>query len=418
MVKILRVAICLMLIVCILAMSLSVFADNEPEPTPTVPPQLDPENPVTLQLEMASMYVWKMLDSWGIKVDVTNWLNGTDDVLAWVKQMMIDYAVDVGVTVGQWIAPWLFNEDIWGNLMANDRALNDVEDFANWLIAKFSLSDNQNKTIIAEGSTISDGGYVIYKLPITLVSQNTSNRMEFTRITADANAYVLFRKISDSYGNVQNDFMALSETYGTQITSQVINNSTGSAGTLYTNTCTNSNSNGTIYYSWAVYSFFSHSNNYPGNGYPLTGYQVYSDSKQTIQNNLNGKVIQSVDTGVSIITGVIYLPDDSPDYTEGDSLIIIDGEPQYQIVDWSEVTVDNLPAVITRNSIPDIGNDLENPGFSVPWQAINGLIQYVAAPAGAIMAMVNEAPVEGVIMLYALIGGILIFGMIRIMREH
>lgn len=399
-----RVIICVMLIMSVFAMSISVFAENEPEPTPTVPPQLDPNNPVTLQLEMASMYIWKMLDSWGIRVEASDWWNATDDVLAWIKQMMIDFAIDSGVTVGQMIAPWLFNEDIWGNLIANDRAVSDINDFAVWLIAELGLTDN-NEIYINPIYTV--GGYYLYTTGVMYPAE-TSDGFESNLYTGiqknfqGGSAYYFKAKLTDynKWVSVMLDTdntAGMIQTYGFDGTMhQLGSNQWWGKGT--------SNNNGLYYLS---YDF-----PWVGNVQLLPTGKSYFEGTQDELNTFVRNALLQQEGNIAVVTSVIVLPSENPEYNEGDSLTIIDGIPEYEIIDWSgNVTVDNLPAIVSTDSI-------ENPHLEEAYRPIQGLIEYAKDGMSVGTALLYELPDEMVYMWYAVIASLVIWGMIKLMREH
>lgn len=418
--KILRVAICVMLIVGILAMSLSVFA-------------VDWGDRVVAQEYLWAYYIYQFLHSIGIDVTYQGILEYTDEVQDTIIDWVVNYIADLieadsqlsNYSIAQWIAPWQADYDYWGNLRFNSTMLEDMEDFADWLKSELSLIDN-NQIVVNPVYTL--GGYNLYNVNTWYVAEwrttSPANseymvwRINVENYTGDL--FVLPCEYTDSWGLVvMTDNGNI--TYNSQF--QIKYSSNMASETLFMGNGMGNPMTSNIYglKYWVLYGVRNQT--FP---LPAGGNRFVSDESMSGQlDNANSDLRQFMDVAkiqrigdVAIVTATIMPPSIDPSYTEGDGVTIINGVPEYGVINIDDVTVDNLPAVITQNNIPDIGNDGDNPGFSVPWQYINGLIEYVAAPAGAIMALVNEAPVEGVIMLYALIGGIIIFGMIRIMREH
>lgn len=411
--KTLRVAICIVLIVGVLAMSLSVFA-------------VDFTDRVNSYEYLWAYYIYQFLSSIGIDVTYRDIVGYTDEVQDTIIDWVVNYIADLieadsqpsNYTIAQWVAPWQAEYDYWGNLKYNSTMLEDMQDFAEWLKQKFSLVDN---TTVVINPVITLGNYQLYEPNKVYIAARYPNGTPLgiylsLQITTQAPYYFIYTLTDYDAGMPY--FCLLNNPLDQAFSI------TGEGNALRFSDDLNT---------WSLATTVSSGNS-------ATTFRGYTTgTTQYMSSSMNRQIPQdanvwvgtrrefaaflanaelNIEGDVKFVTSNIVLPEDNPSYTPGDGMTIIDGVPEYSVINIDNVTVDNLPAIITQGKIPDVSNDEENPGFSVPWQAINGLIQYVAAPAGAIMALVNEAPVEGVIMLYALIGGIIIFGMIRIMREH
>ena len=389
----------------VFAMSISVLAvDPSPMPTPNIP-GLPNE-------QLALYYIWLTLKAWGIDITVGEVSEYTDDVSAWLEQQVYDYLASLPsqTSFPQWVQPWMWGSDYWGFIQGNSSFLEDCQDFAEYLVIQFSLINNDVYTDYVNKVIVNGEEYPIYTINYRTTYNyrwyvtGATTTDEGLPITNDSYYYLATGYIAHLFFVPSNSnwyFDILDADYN-----RVYTNGIAWSGTA--------NDEFELQFYHNIYSAYS---DRPYALLKVNG--VNSGSDQGPAYFTTNEFYEYFMTGLSIKTTIIALPDDDPNYTQGDSIVIVDGEPTYVVVQWPEsVSVANLPAIITQQSIPDIGNDTENPGFSVPWQAINGLIQYVTIPAGAIISLVNEAPVEGVIMLYALIGGIIIFGMIRIMREH
>lgn len=144
----LRVTICVALVVSILAMSLSVFADEE-------------ENPLmTANDQTVAFLIWQLLQSWGIDVQFDNISEYTIEVQNEIQNWIWDYLDEQPSieSVLAWIADWYFMTDFWGNLVVNQSLLDDVQAFADWLEIKFNLSDNSEVIVNPEYTF---GGYTL-----------------------------------------------------------------------------------------------------------------------------------------------------------------------------------------------------------------------------------------------------------------
>ena len=120
------------------------------------------------------------------------------------------------------------------------------------------------------------------------------------------------------------------------------------------------NDDSTIYYDkWGYNTAIGNGPEYVN----LSQFEVY-DAASTVglnQNNFTREITTFFDDfntityenkSISILTRTINLPDNDPDYSQGDSITIVDNEPDYSIVDWDgSVNVSNLPSIISTGTI-------------------------------------------------------------------
>lgn len=93
-------------------------------------------------------------------------------------------------------------------------------------------------------------------------------------------------------------------------------------------------------------------------------------------------------------------------------MTIIDGQPDYSVIQFPDtISVDNLPAVVSTRKI-------ENPHLEDAYRPIQGLINYAKDGISVCTALLYELPDEMVYMWYGMIASIVIWGMIKLMREH
>lgn len=126
---------------------------------------------------------------------------------------------------------------------------------------------------------------------------------------------------------------------------------------------------------------------------------------------MNNATIENVGD-INIITADIILPIESPDYTNGDSITIIDGDPDYSIIEWDgEVTVSNLPAIVSTGTIND-------PGIGEFFGWIPTLVNTAKDSMEFFQQVIFMMPDQVLICMYAVLGAGVLFGILRLMREH
>lgn len=423
---------CVVLCIATLTFSISVFADDEPTPTPTAPPIEDLEyTPAeTLWQNAGVEALWILLNAWGIRITYGDTQEFTEEVRNTMENLVIEYldSLPSPMSIFSWCQPWLWSVDFWGNARFNESMLEDVESFANWLITKFSLVDDSqevlNPVYTANGAQLyesntyyrsesyeKDGiSYIAMSRSSDFQSSGTKTPYWFVLYnpTLDYWYFIFIRPVGSSY-ELPHYFLGLDIG--------------GNEGWISSDSR-----------SWDGITKFGYEfcfvNPYP-NGYsynnpnlPLnTTYLSFSNDGvgwnylYRFVNSLSEfNIVMEGDT--KIVTTAINLPAENPDYTAGDSVTIVDGQPVYVTIDWSsEVTVSNLPAIVSTGSIPVPGDTL-NPGMISAYRPISSFINMASDTMRLMTGIIYEFPEEVIIPIYAIMGGMILFGVIKLMREH
>lgn len=409
-----KLVVSLLLAISLLSCSFSVYAVEG-----TAPPVGDNWLLVSND-ETAAFLVWQLLQSWGIDIQYQNISQWTGDVQDLIQNWIYDFLGDQPSieSVGAWIADWLFGTDFWGNLVVNQTLLEDVQDFADWLVDKYDLTDNSTEII---DPVYTASGYTFYQTDtwynaILANGEIPDNVRAFNFITTQGNVsgYIIVR-------NTEYEFNQ-SSGWGVVALSNINPNGTTYLKRTYSlsdgtqqSTTTLSFSSFTLssqgwYYRWRQGALT------PDYGTDQTAIvkpygSYFEGTGQEIVNFLNN--ITVVTQGdIKFVISIINLPDTDPAYTPGDSLTIIDGQPDYSEVDWDgTVTVGNLPAIISTGS-------LENPEIDQIFTNIPPLVEEAGNSMEIFRQIIFRMPDGVLIALYALLSAGVIFGLLRIMREH
>lgn len=387
----------------VLAMSISVFADD-PEPTPTIPP--DPLEPVIEGV--VNYYVWLILNSWGIDITQEGVEGFTETINVFIEEQLQEFVDSIPsiYSISTFIAPWQAGFDYWGNLRFNSKMTEDVTMFVEWLNDKFGLQDNDSEEVIVPVQVL--GEYIVHNLPVRVWNTNNNGGIELLEIIP-YECSVFFVTYEGTAGFPPRPYTG----YACYVLSENPN-----AHYEYRNY----DSSGQYTSSDHTLLYYNNTNTLryrkEASGNDLTGYAVYEASntvgsdvpnQTTFFDNFNS--ITSVGESVSILTSTINLPPDDPNYTSGDYITIVDNQPIYSS-DWPDtVSVDNLPAVISTSSV-------DNPHLEEAYRPIQGLIEYAKDGISVCTSLLYELPDEMVYMWYGVIASLIIWGMIKLMREH
>lgn len=406
-----RVAICVMMVVTVLAMSLSVFA-TDPSPSPT--PELD-EGLGAIQDEILSRYIWACLNAWGIHIKYQDMDGFYDEVESQILSWVMEYLASLpsAYTINQWVAPWQSGYDYWGNLMLNNSALEDIQEFAEWLIGEYDLQDNDSQVI---NPNYSYGAYNLYQTNkwyvVSPYGDYNVGVDDYGMLKITTPSDMLFMPVfyTNGLGFILFDNGQWNSSYeflNTDDFNNVISTAAGSQGS-YTSTPDG------WYYNQIS---FPNNSSYTKTWYPSGGnyfvstsnYMNWYLSDSDIRRYLNNShIVQTGDT--AIITTLIALPPDNPDYTSGDGITIIDGTPQYSDITFSGV-IENLPAIVSTGTVT-------NPGLDTFWGFIPVLAEQTKDAIVLTRGLIYELPEELVVTFYAVMGGLILFGVIKLMREH
>lgn len=398
-----KFTVCLLLAVSVFACSFSVFAVDS-SPMPTINPY------VTIQEDMVAYYIYLGLKAWGIEVQLSDVLGFTEEVGNTLFQWAIEYvrtATDLG-NIALWYVDWLVGTDYWGNVVMDSNMTEDIEDFANWIIDTFDLVDDSQTIVQNEGYEI--GAYKLTPLPFECSSYSSYwNTTYKTTGFVNRGSYSAYIVYSTNVGYI---LLSTSEEV-VRKRYQEIKNSTVNLqrDTDYTLTQNSGTYNGLTFSPQHLY-------------YAIVGFDVdmrnatswyperpseYSGSGLVDAINTATQIQHKL--GVSFITGTITLPADSG-YTDGDSMTIVDEQPDYSLVDWDgDVNVTNYPTIISPNAP-------QNPEIDQIYTNVPAFVETANDSMSVMKQIIFRMPDEVLITLYALLAVGVIFGFLRIMREH
>lgn len=405
------------LIICIIVLSISLalpaFAtDTSPSPVPSeYPPNIEDMQQV-LWDESGAYLTWVYLSSMGIIIaDNPETMEYTKAVQNQLTELVLEYldTVPSVASIWVWTSPWMWSTDFWGNLRFNNSMLEDIEDFADYLRTRFNLQDNQEKPIMPQYSV---GNLVVYKAPVWLFYQDSNgitNEHEYIQITADDDVYIGFYV---TYDTTIHDNLIKVNTFKQNNTSVTFNyyrngNLINSVNCTYSLTNVPNTQTSVLPWRWSTLASFKEWNGTEGVvSLPYRLYQ-FEDYWSAMQNN--NTVTQVGD--MYILTNEIVTPSMDPAYTTGDSVVIIDGQPIYQVLDWNgEVTVSNLPAIVSTGSIT-------NPGIADLFRPFSAIAESFAPAISTVTGVMYNLDENIVSYALAIIGITMLLGFIKIMRS-
>lgn len=448
--RVLKSTVCILLMVTVLALSFSVYADDpEPSPTPAPTPQpvLNPTSDssvfstwmsnttITQAIDdswgaLGVYGIWAILNGFGISVSVDG-VSEWSDVMYLTIQSMLDEFLDTlpSINYTRWILPWEFGFTNTGLFTGNSTMLDDVESFVRWLQNKYSLQNNQSYTINAVTMIVSynQEGVPVY-IPTTAVDGDTWKvnytgvrdpfegliGFQFGQVYQLVSGYY-FRLILDNNNKVRmqiclnDEFVTLNKDVAlldistfnrTWENARPQRDGWNGHNQVYVMYKANTSYNA-FDYGFVTYAFTYNSQK--------DGGQMYQTATMSASEFLTYFMPQSM--GTTFDTGVIVYPSEDPTYTIGDAVVVQNGDNIYIQVEISNVTVDNLPAVVSIGTI-------EPPELTTFYNPISALISYTSDAMAAIIGIMYEFPGEIIIPVYAIMGAIALFGIIKIMREH
>lgn len=422
-----KIAVSLLLTVSLLCCSVSVFA-VDPTPTPSVPPI---EGTITeiykpaevLWHESGCYMVWALLRSWGVNITVGEVIEWSDEVEEQLTELVYEY-LDTLPSVGSifvWTRPWLWQTDFWGNVRYNSTMLEDIEDFANWLQEEFGLTDNSevevadthrigNVTLYELGKYYKASKYEGTNVDSAYMSIGDQRYFQNSVVAPTYYFYTVDHidgvdKVAVSFISTQSLSVTVLGRYYTPDYSDEDN-----LENAYNLSVTLPNQEGIWYYSNSRHTGFAGRVRPVGVQFLQTNASTATQYKNAIKAMLGGQLI--TDPGYGIVTDVILYPSDDPSYTPGDSVTLVDGSPIYIEIEWPEsISVDNLPAVISPTTITD-------PDLEGVYGEVKPFIRTFSGGMDMMRSIIMQLPEEAIACLFALMGAIIIFGFIKIMREH
>lgn len=400
--KMVRVT-CLLLAVIVMLCPLSVcFAAGE-------------ELLVDLANSMIIDLLWETLKAWGINIVETGYNEITENVRYWLSGQLYEYLEnELHETFDYFITGMQWYRDQFGRLIGNDEYVRAADAFANHLRIAFGITSNTTTELEVIQYY---NGIELHEFPVycwgeryTSGGVQTGAGESLMRIdsTGDNNStiYAVFTT-PNSYGD---RFVAVSKgkhsswlwSIKTVADNFTIISSGGNLAHKYF-TIGNTQYNTTQFYSELCPS--RDTQRFTFNSDNFYNPQVISDAL-----SVSATITRR---GVVAHSGNIELASDNPNYESGYSIIYYpDGTVGYLDIEWpSTISVDNLPAIVSTGTV-------ENPGIQSVFLPIKSFITTFEDGFGLMTQLVYNLPSEIVGMALAIMGAIIIFGTIRIMKEH
>lgn len=415
----------IIIIVLLLTLTLPINAlADDPEPTPI--PTYSPEDiywAEEINNYTAADAVYHMLAAIGIEIVDSNAGGFTGLVQNYIIDELTEFVATLPSvsTISQLILPWRFGTDQWGNFVGNSSFIEDVNDFTIWLTNKYGLADNM--TILVNGGYNLNGISVYnsgYMYPSTIVYRNgNDNRLDLVvQINSNSNhpfRYIVWHDSNASMeGNYNQGYYAVAFTAdGTYWNEQVTYG-------MY-------RADGTVVNSWSRWVNLNVSTNTGiiWDGMPDTAWYAYFDgfyiwvpagavildcTASELETFMTNAVLSA--DGLSLRSETITLPEDDIDYSTGDSVSIVSGQPEYGYIEWPEsITVDNYPTVIVKTTI-------QNPGFNEAWHYVEEWQSEVEDSNHLAMYTFADAPRPVRLFLYSIITLALIMGFLKLVKQH
>lgn len=424
--RVFKSALCIVMVMGVLCLSFSVYA-VDPAPTPIPTDALD-DGFVAVQDAVMSYYIWLTLRAWGINIQYNEMDEFNDYVDSLIVNWVMEYleSLPSAYTISTWIAPWQASYDYWGNFRFNNSALEDMQDFADWLVDKFDLTDNE--------TTIVDGVKTVNGATVYDSNKIYASNQEFSK---DGNDYIGFATSSEL------------ETIGTNSLPYycVFHNPTHDTYTFLMfrpvgNTSevpyyVGMQTNGTI--SWIQ----SGGSGGWGTGYPYERFGYQFGFKGPYSFGTNGPVLPANFTAIEYANGdpniwndIYYwlyslqsfniefegnqkivvtemsVPIEGEDYQPGDSVEIVGDDAIYINLEWDgEVTVSNLPAIVSTGTV-------ENPQLGNLFNWIPTFVDMASDSMDFFKQVIYMMPDQVLVCIFAVMGAGVLFGILRLMREH
>jgi len=394
----------LLLITSLLCCSVSVFAVTDWEEIQTT---LE-ESQELSNLEYTYI-IWYVLQSWGIDVTIDEISGYNDAVATWMSSAIQDYLEQFPSlgTFNQWVFPWLVGFNSQGILQGNETFLEDVQDFADWLVVNFALVSDSTE-IVQEGMhyVMDDDGNKWFAPPQGQLTQlNTPlaefnhppdyEYLEYSPVYSFYNGTCKIRMFNKSVYNERYHYWMYKLGYEISYDGGL---TWSPAETGWGN---NVNS--------VVLGFFYYTGNEHDDGvYLYSRTNVSANGNVTFQYNFSHLMqAPQSDASVVIVTNTIDIPDNP-----GTDIVIIDGEPQYIEVTFPDsINVSNYPSIISTGTI-------SNPELDNLYGYAPNFFEAAEGGMSLFKQIIFQMPDEVLYCLYTMLGLGILFGMLRLMREH
>lgn len=445
--KIIKMLVSTILVISILSCSMLVFADNE-----VVIPTDDPQTIINEYDDYFwRLWIWGALKAFGINITINEVEEYTDALDEYMQSLILSYLDDIPSISNwnQWIFPWAGAINSSGFFEGNSSFVEDVNDFTEWLAEKYGIEDNEVVEIDSYKYIEIEGiKYPIYVAPRSVYNYEVDGVYTSWWPSYSTGNTVGFDVLEGKIGLELNRTYQLNSGYYFRI-----DTANKMAGVYEDYECTRRIAG----FNWVGFPEFlnsfpySRSDNHPSE-FSSTGWYEYNGHNQiffyeddkrlpcsyhynllgtiewkansgTYSNDRGAALIKFSDetienyfmvntVGAIVTSSDIVLPNDDPSYTPGDSIVIIDGSPNYTIINFPDsVEVNNLPAVIMPSQFTD-------PQIEEVYRPIRSFVSLAKDGMESVIGLVNEFPEHVIVCVYAVIGGLIIFGIIKLFREH
>lgn len=359
--------------------------------------------------------IWETLKAWGINIVENGVSEFTENVEHWLNGTLDDYLnQEINEVLDTWITGLEWTIDNFGRRLLNGTGVTQLYLFAIWLKNQFNLSDDQTNALPTGNGQININGVIGYADAIVAnyYWQSYSYIYNYDIIKSNTDYPVFFYAYVSTLAGTQKACVgAYSETpFMVQVT---IYNS-GTDTTNYQNYLAEEY-NGYYFVDLVAGSNLNYWNAYNNRNTKPYGENPYLNnySLTECKTLLAGQLIPAGEADVNINTGTISFPPGDPSYQTGYSMIYYDdGSVAYLDINWPDsISADNLPAVVSTGSISD-------PEIRSVWLPVRAFVNYFKSGFDIMTQIIYRMPDEIVSMALAIMGGMIIFGTIKLMREH
>lgn len=346
--------------------------------------------------------IWDTLRAWGVRILHDNGYDG--NVREWIWQKWNEYSEqELHQSFNVWLNGMDFVIDNFGRMAGNTTFLVAINTFAHWLQNELGWSDN---TVYTYGDTYEINGLTVYTLPLMVLVNETGQGayQGWTNYWYDGNTpiYIVFQDDPSvtAYAFCSSSFTMYSDAYNANNENVSTKTTTGNATSrIYGLTTSNSN--------WVSTSVSKTGIDLIANGFVSYSYDEIIAALKT-DSLLPGDPIE-VEVGTQDYPP---LPSD-PDYVDGMSIIYYpDGTIGYLQLDWPDsVSVDNLPAIVSTGRI----SNLDVSSVTLPFSSF---VSMMGDGLDLITDIIYNFPSAIVAFALAIISATIVFGVIKVLKEH
>lgn len=251
----------------------------------------------------------------------------------YVSSLLEDYATSRNVTFNDLFAGVQSGANTLGQLLLNNRFVQLIQGFGEYLKIRFNLVDNATVNTVTPEITV--GNFISYALPFEAHRPKPSlnDGQMYNTIVASDDAYAILYYYDST--TVSAVIVSAVDCYVQlyDVSSSGVQTAVGAAQQL------TFIENYNLYFKdgWTAWTTYQSNSN----GYDFSGYTIYNSYQTVINGLIENSDFNQGNMSVVINTGDITLPEDNPDYSDGKGAILDVG------ADWG----DTYPQ-ITDNDIP------------------------------------------------------------------